>query len=372
MTLVLPYPELGDAFAADRMPPDVIHLDAAAAGRASRSVLRAMSDHLDSEARLGGYIAQAEAADLIEQGRSAAAELLGFPPTDIQFTESATGALAGLLTRMHVPRGSTVLVAPGEYGPNLGLFRMFGLVVDQLPVADEAGHLDVSAVATLIETTRPAMVHLCLHPSHRGVVLDVAPIASICRAFGVPLVVDAAQGIAHLPTNFDADAVYATSRKWLCGPRGVGLIAVRQGLLPDGMPALESHEANIAGRVGLAVALSEHLSLGPEKVRERLGAIGKLTRHRLDGISGWSVIEQTNEPSAVTTLQPPAGWSDSDLFGFRESLAAGSAAERRIVTTYAGAERAPLQAKSAVLRISPHLDVRASDLDCLAEALRQT
>jgi pyridoxal 5-phosphate dependent beta-lyase len=45
---------------------------------------------------------------------------------------------------------------------------------------------------------------------------------------GVPLWVDAAQALGHVDTARGADAVYATSRKWLTGPRGVGLLAVTE------------------------------------------------------------------------------------------------------------------------------------------------
>src|SRR5262249_37158505 len=66
-----------------------------------------------------------------------------------------------------------------------------------------------------------------------------------------------------------ADVIYATSRKWLTGPRGVGMLGVAEpwwgslkvripAMLGDAPPvrALESDEANEAGRVGLAEAVA--------------------------------------------------------------------------------------------------------------------
>ena len=44
-------------------------------------------------------------------------------------------------------------------------------------------------------------------------------------------------------------------------------------------------------------------------------------------------------------------------------------AERRILTTYAGSQRAPLELTAPVLRISPHVDTTADDLEGFAEAL---
>ena len=133
-------------------------------------------------------------------------------------------------------------------------------------------------------------------PSHRGVLHPAAEIAALCRAAGVPLVLDAAQSLGHADTDLGADVVYGTSRKWLAGPRGVGVLCVRPALAaqltpvlpePEGVPpmrAFESGEAHIAGRVGLVVAVGEHLAAGPDRVRDRLAAIGRATRELLDGV----------------------------------------------------------------------------------------
>src|SRR3712207_9251486 len=79
---------------------------------------------------------------------------------------------------------------------------------------------------------------------------------------------------------------------------------------PEGVPpmrAFESGEAHVAGRVGLVVSVGEHLAAGPDRVRERLAALGRATRELLDGVGGWRVVEPVDEPTATTTLFPPDG-----------------------------------------------------------------
>ena len=44
-------------------------------------------------------------------------------------------------------------------------------------------------------------------------------------------------------------------------------------------------------------------------------------------------------------------------------------AERGIVTTYAEVQRAPFEMAAPVLRLSPHIDTTADELDIFAEAL---
>ena len=55
-----------------------VHLDTAAAGRSSAATLRAAAAYAQREALVGAYVAEAEAAPLLERGR---AELAGLLPT---------------------------------------------------------------------------------------------------------------------------------------------------------------------------------------------------------------------------------------------------------------------------------------------------
>jgi len=220
-------------------------------------------------------------------------------------------------------------------------------------------------------------VHLTAVASHRGVVQPVADIAAACREHAVPLVVDAAQALGQIDCVVDADAIYGTSRKWLAGPRGVGVLAVRPELatglrtrlppahwLPDIPPLrlLEFGEANIAARVAFSVAVREHVAAGPQLVRERLAEVGRLTREALAEAPGWRVVEPNDTPSAITTLAPTDG---ANVNRIREELIERHA----IVTTAAGPGRAPFELAAPVLRVSPHVDATAVDLDIFAEAL---
>ena len=103
---------------------------------------------------------------------------------------------------------------------------------------------------------------------------------------------------------------------------------------------LEFGEANIAARVGFSVALGEHLAYGPESVRARLAELGSVSRTVLADVPGWAVVEEVEEPSAITTLAPVDGADP-------QAVRAWLLAERRILTTYAGVQRAPLELTAA-------------------------
>jgi pyridoxal 5-phosphate dependent beta-lyase len=251
--------------------------------------------------------------------------------------------------------------------------RAAGLRPEPLPV-DGLGRADLDGIARLLAVDPPRVVHLTHIGSHRGLLQPAAEMAVLCREAGVPLVLDAAQSLGHADTDLGADVVYGTSRKWLAGPRGVGMLFVRPALAaqlrpvlpePEGEPpmrAFESGEAHVAGRVGLVVAVGEHIAAGPHRVRERLAALGRATRELLDGAGGWRVIEPVDEPTATTTLRPPEG---VDVVGTRTRLLA----DHGIVASAIGPERAPGEMTGPILRISPHLDTTIEDLQALATAL---
>jgi pyridoxal 5-phosphate dependent beta-lyase len=373
VTAPLPHEDLGAAWRRARPRPAGRHLDSAASSRQSHRALEAAAHHARHEAELGAYVAEAASDDLLQQGRSVIGGLVGMAAADVAFGESAQAAFVALLTGWRLPAGSRVACLPGEYAPNIAQLRTYGLRPVPLP-ADGIGRADLEGVERLLAADPPAFVHLTHIPSHRGLLQPAAEVAALCRAAGVPLVLDAAQSLGHANTDVGADVVYGTSRKWLAGPRGVGVLCVRPALArqltpvlaePEGVPpmrAFESGEAHVAGRVGLVVAVGEHVAAIPDRVRERLAAIGRATRQMLDGVQGWRVIEPLDEPTATTTLAPPDG---DDVVGTRTRLLT----EHGIVTSAIGPERAPGEMTGPVLRVSPHLDATIDDLEALAAAL---
>lgn len=366
--------QLADEWRRARRPVAGLHLDSAACSRQTLTAIDAAAQHARHETEVGGYVAAEAAGPALNAGRAAVAALAGMADAEVMFTTGAAPALDLLLSAW--PGNRTLACLPGEFGPNLAVMAANGFEVRALPV-DADGRLVVEAAGAMLESSAPALVHLTVVGSHRGTVQPVAELVPVCRALGVPLVVDAAQGMGHVDCAVDADALYTTSRKWLAGPRGVGVLAVRSELLdrlqtriPPAqwnipMPvaaALEMGEANVAARLGFSIAVGEHLAAGPPVVRGALAQAGHATRVALAQVPGWRVVESVDEPSAITTVAPTA---DVDVLAVRNWLIA----ERGIVTTYIGVERAPFELASPVLRVSPHVDTTTDDLALFAEVL---
>jgi len=372
---------LADRWRAARPPAAGLHLDSAACSRQSFAVIEATTRHARHESEVGGYVAADAAAYMLDAGRVAFAALAGMPDAEVVFTTGSLNALDLLLGGW--PAGPedrrTVACLPGEYGPNLAMMAAHGFDRQLLPTLDD-GRIALDDAALVLGAEPPDLVHLTAVASHSGVVQPLSMISQLCRELGLALVVDAAQALGQVDCAVDADVTYSSSRKWIAGPRGVGLLAVRRDVMAGLRPRLaapdwvlkpgsmtvarqlEFGEANIAARIGFSLALGEHLAYGPQAVRARLAELGSISRTVLADVRGWAVVEEVDEPSAITTLVPVDG---ADPQTVRNWLLA----ERRILTTFVGVQRAPLELSSAVLRISPHIDTTADDLETFAEAL---
>ncbi|MGD1255369.1 ergothioneine biosynthesis PLP-dependent enzyme EgtE [Mycobacterium seoulense] len=353
-----------------------LHLDSAACSRQSLAVIEAAALHARNESEVGGYVAAEAAAPALDAGRLAFAAVTGMPDAEVVFTTGSLNALDLLLGAWPADR-RRVACLPGEYGPNLALLAAHGFDRQLLPTLED-GRVALDDAALALEADPPDLVHLTAVGSHSGVVQPLAMIAQLCRELGLPLVVDAAQALGQVDCAVGADVTYASSRKWIAGPRGVGALAVRRRLMEGLHPRLaapewlagsftvaeqlEFGEANVAARVGFSLALGEHLAYGPRAVRARLAELGGLSRRVLADVAGWVVVEEADEPSAITTLAPVDG---ADPQAVRSWLLA----ERRILTTFVGVQRAPLELAGPRLRISPHVDTTADDLETFAEAL---
>jgi pyridoxal 5-phosphate dependent beta-lyase len=373
-------PTLAEQWRSARPAVAGLHLDSGACSRQSLAAIDAATRHATHESEVGGYVALEAAAPVLAAARAAVGALTGLDASHVVFTSGSNHALDLLLGSWAGRR--TVACLPGEYGPNLAILAGNGFQTRTMPV-DGDGRLDMDAAEPLLAADPPGLVHLTPLGSHRGLAQPLAALTAVCRRLGIPIVVDAAQALGHVDCAVAPDAVYSSSRKWLAGPRGVGVLAMRpdfaEGLRPRLPPPewevdmsvvekLSQGESSAAARVGFAVAVGEHLAIGPDRIRAALAAVGRLTREALAEVPGWRVVEPVDEPTAITTLAPPDGVDPQQVRSWLIE-------RHRIVTTCCGSQRAPGEMTGPVLRLSPHVDTVADDLTvvgaALADAARQ-
>ncbi|MGV4887401.1 cysteine desulfurase/sulfurtransferase TusA family protein [Streptomyces viridosporus] len=236
---------------------------------ARQALLASLDEGWADPARL--YREGRRARMLLDAAREAAAEAVGCRPDELVFTPSGTravhsgiaGALAG---RRRV--GRHLIVSAVEHSSVLHsaeVHRADGGPVTEVAV-DRAGAVSPSSYA---EALRPDTALACLQSANHevGTAQPVAEVAGICRAAGVPLLVDAAQSLAWAPVEGDWSLLTASAHKW-GGPSGVGLLVVRKGVrfAPQG-PADERESGRAAGFENLPAIVAAAASLRAVRAR---------------------------------------------------------------------------------------------------------
>jgi len=318
----------------------VAHLNNAGASLQPAPVLDAVFAHLRREADIGGYEAAAEATEDLEQPYTAGAALLGCDPDELAVVESATRAWQSAFAAVPLGPGDRVLTSSTEYGSNylqlLHTARRRGASVEVVP-DDETGQVSLDALARAIDG-RVKLVAITHVAMGGGLVNPVAGVGQITRAAGVPFLLDACQSLGQVPLDVDAigcDFLSATSRKFVRGPRGVGLLYARAATTDHLVPALidlrsatwaspdsyalqpggrrfETFEISAAAKVGFGVALAYARAWGLDAIWARLRPLAERLREGLGAIPGVEVVDRGATRGAIVTFTV-AGWDPADV-----------------------------------------------------------
>lgn len=202
----------------------------------------------------GAHSLAVEATDAFENGRIAAAGLVGGAPEQVCWTKNATEALnvvaLGMDRASHgfggddaarfalVP-GDSIVVTEMEHHANLVPWQQLaastGAQLRWLPVTD-SGELDLADLDTIVDESTKVLAFT--HVSNvLGTINPVDRLVDRARAVGAYVVLDACQSVPHMPVDFvdlDVDFAAFSAHKAL-GPTGLGALWGKSELL-DALP----------------------------------------------------------------------------------------------------------------------------------------
>lgn len=373
-----------------------IHFDNAGAGLMPRSVLDAVREHLELEARIGGYQASDERAAAIEASYDDVARLIGAQPRNIAFVENATVAYAQALSAVELASGDVVVISENDYISNqlmfLALARRTGIELVRAPES-EAGGFDPERTRELIAERRPRLVAMTQVPTNSGLVQPVEELGAVCREAGAVYLIDACQAVGQMPVGAPAlgcDFLSATSRKFLRGPRGAGFLYVSDRALDAGLEPLfidmrgaewtgpdtyrpvdsarrfENWEFAYGLVLGTAAAARLACEIGLDAIRERSFGLAAYARERLSDVPRARVLDRGERRCSIVTVhvegqEPDALHAKLHALGFNTTVTRREYAvldmERKGVTW--------------AIRMSPHYYNTREEVDAFVKALAE-
>ncbi|HEX2766714.1 MAG TPA: aminotransferase class V-fold PLP-dependent enzyme [Candidatus Limnocylindria bacterium] len=291
---------------------EVVHFNHAGDSPSPRPVLDVIEAHLEREARIGGYEAEEEVADRVRAIYASIGRLINAGTDEIAIVENATRAWDMAFYSIPLGPGDRILTSRSEYGSNTIAFLQAaartGASVEVVP-NDEHGQVSVDALAEMLDE-RVKVVAVSHMPTNGGLVQPAAEIGRLTREAGAFYLLDACQTVGQMPIDvaeLGADALAATSRKYLRGPRGVGFLYVRRDRIADLTPPLldihaatwvapdryeiqpdarrfENWESPIAAKLGMGRAVDYALDIGLDTIWDRIQPLAARLREELAAI----------------------------------------------------------------------------------------
>lgn len=362
----------------------MIYLDHNATTRPCPEAVEEMQDALltlwanPSSTHAAGQAARAALAD----ARTRVAAFLGCQGAELVFTSGATEAnhtalLAGIA--LGRSRGRTRLVLSSvEHPAMLALgqrLRAEGHVVDLIPVGADGG-LDLASAERLIGED-VALVSVMGANNETGVCMPFTALATLARAAGALMHVDATQLVGKHELGFDASGadLWSVSAHKMHGPKGIGALVVRRGLT---LPALLSGRQerqrrggteNLPGILGFAAA-ADRARLSRTRDLLHMQALQVRLEQGLLGLSPEVHVYGRGNPRLPNTTCLRFGQLDADLVLTRleragvlaSSGAACSAGGTQPSHVLLAMGESPVHAKAAI-RLSTGRDTSTEDID---------
>lgn len=290
-----------------------IYADNAATTRMSKTAVAAMLPYLEecygnpSSLHTVGQLA----AEALFKARQSVAGSIGADLKEIYFTsggsESDNQALISAAEAGARKGKKHIITQKTEHHAVLHTLKKLekqGFEVDYLSV-DGEGKVTPEQIAAAVRPDT-ALVTIMTANNEIGTLMPVKEIAAVCRERGVLFHTDAVQAVGHIPIDvhdIGCDMLSLSAHKFR-GPKGVGALYVRKGLMPSCLIEGGAQERgrragteNIAGIVSMAAALGEAVGNIPENTP-------KLTAMRDRLIEGLSEIPHSILNGAKTNRLP--------------------------------------------------------------------
>ena len=235
----------------------------------------------------------------------------------VRGTTEAINLVAQSYGRANVNAGDEIVISHMEHHSNIVPWQLLceekNARLRVIPVDDE-GELDIDAYERLL-SHRTRIVAVTHASNVLGTVNPIRQIVDSAHAHGVPVFVDGAQAVPHIPVDVQELGCdfYAFSGHKFFGPTGIGVLYGKHALLAEMPPyegggsmiqsvsfdgttfappptRFEAGTPNIAGAIGLEAAIDYFDRIGTERIHQHEVALLDYAIERLSAVDGLRMI----------------------------------------------------------------------------------
>ena len=314
----------------------LVYLDNAATTQKPQAVIDAISNyylHNNANVHRGVHTLSQRATDDYEAGREAVRRFINAPDANeviyVRGTTEGLNLVASSYGRKYFKAGDEVIITGMEHHSNIVpwqiLGKEIGIRLRVVPFNDAGELLMDQYEAVLNDRTR--MVSVVHQSNALGTVNPIPEMVELAHGRGIPVMVDAAQSVPHMPVDVQAlgaDFLTFSGHK-LYGPTGIGALWGRADLLNDMPPyqsggemirsvtfeetiyntlphKFEAGTPDIAGAIGLGAAVEYLESVGMERIAAYEQALLRYGTERLSDIEGVRLIGTAEEKGGVLSF----------------------------------------------------------------------
>ena len=251
---------------------------------------------------------------------------------EVIFTSGTTEAINLVMHgygRKFIKAGDEIILTTLEHHSNIVPWQMLaeetGATIRVLPIND-AGELCLNEFEALFNA-RTRLVGVSHVSNALGSVNPVKQMIALAHSHGVPVLVDGAQAVPHMPVDvqdLDCD-FYALSGHKLCGPTGIGVLYGKAELLEKMQPfkgggdmilsvsfektiynaipyKFEAGTPPIAAAIGLGAALDYLTSVGMDAIAAHEQALLHHATRQMNDMPGLRLIGTAQHKAAVLSF----------------------------------------------------------------------
>ncbi len=314
----------------------LVYLDNAATTQKPRQVIDTLNTYyssMNANIHRGVHYLSGIATDAFEESRIKVKNFINASSEkEIIFTKGTTEGInlvANSFGRNNVNEGDEIIISHMEHHSNIVPWQLLcnekKAKLKIIPIDDNGEIIFDEFLKFISDKTK--LISVVYVSNSLGTINPVKEIIEIAHKYSIPVLLDAAQTVNHLPVNvqeLNCD-FFAFSGHKLYGPTGIGVLYGKEKILEVMPPFMgggdmiakvtfeettfnelpfkfEAGTSNIAGAIGLGAAIDYVSSIGIEKIAAHEATLLEYATQRLKEVPGLKIIGTAKHKSAVASF----------------------------------------------------------------------